>query len=405
MIVAERTHHHRQARDSYHIDMNVWTRGRNAIAFVAMVSWIAALAGYFSNPDRFFQSYLNGFLYFIGVPLGAIFFVMVQYLTGSAWSVPMRRIAENIMVSVPAAFLLFIPIALGLDHLYSWTQPEIMKLPVVAVKSGYLNPQWFTIRAAIYIALWSLWTWRIYSQSVKQDKTGSLEHMHTNSRWSAPGLLMLFLSATLAAWDWSMSLNPTWYSTIFGIYFLAGSGYVFIAVWTLICLWFRKKHILAHTINVEHYHDLGKWLFCMTVFWAYIAFSQYLLIWYANLPEETIYFRQRFEGTWAWWSWALLIGHFIIPFLALIMRATKRNVRALMAMALWIMAAHFVDIYWQVMPTWYHSKGVQLHWLDVACWLAVGSVYALVFWFRVRGSALLPIGDPRFEQGLHFENM
>jgi hypothetical protein len=408
MKLAEHAHS-KHSTDSYFIDNSLWTRGRNGIAFVALVAWIASIAGFIADPNRFFESYLMGYMFCITIPFGAAFFVMIQYLTGSAWSVPMRRLAENVMSTIPVGAILFIPVALGVHHLYEWTHAEWIQNEIAhqpgGGKSGYLNPQWFVIRAAIFFLLWTLWTSRIYSHSTRQDKDGSIEHMHTISRWSAPGLLMLMLSVTLAAFDWNMSLDPHWYSTIFGLYVFAGGGLAFIAVWILICMALRSKGVLKNTINVEHYHDLGKWLFAMTVFWAYISFSQYLLIWYGNLPEETIWFRHRFEGSWAWWSWVLLFGHFIIPFLVLVLRASKRNYRILTTMAIWIVVAHFVDVYWQVMPTFYHSQGISFHWLDITCPVAIASVFALVFWFKVKSHALLPLGDPRFEQGLEFENV
>lgn len=392
-------------KDSYQIDPALWVRGRNAIAFVALLSWVASIAGYFLAPDRFFQSYLVSFLFWIFIGLGAMFFVKVQYLTGSAWSVPMRRIAENIMVTLPLGFLLFLPILLGIHNLYEWSHPDVVaKDALLRAKSAYLNPTGFSLRAFVFFALWSVWSWRIYQQSTKQDTTHSLEQMHTISRWSAPGLLVLFLSVTLASFDWSMSLDPHWYSTIFGLYCFAGGGLAFMCLWTLLCIVFRSKGILANTINLEHYHDLGKWMFALVVFWAYIAFSQYMLIWYANIPEETIWYLHRFEGSWAWMSGALLFGHFVIPFFLLLPRASKRSLPVLRFAAVWLLIFQFVDFYWQVMPT-FHKHGVAPHWLDLATLGAVGSAFALLFWNRMKAHPLLPLGDPRFEQSLHFQNV
>lgn len=396
--------HATHPRDSYTIDSELWTRGRNAIAFVALISSVATLSGFFLAPERFYQSYLVGFLFAIFIILGGMFFVQVQYLTGSAWSVPMRRIAENMIVTVPLGFLLFLPIILGQHHLYEWSHADVVAKDVLLqAKSAYLNSRGFSIRALVFLSIWSLWSWRIYQQSTKQDKTHSLEQMHTISRWSAPGLLVLFLSATLASFDWSMSLDPHWYSTIFGLYCLAGGALSFICVWTLICLGLRGKNVLSNTITIEHYHDLGKWMFALTVFWAYISFSQYLLIWYANIPEETIWFMHRFEGSWSWVSGALLFGHFVIPFFVLISRASKRNRKILRFAAIWLLAFQFVDFYWQVMPT-FHKAGLAVHWLDLAAPAAIISAFALAFWGRMKAHALLPVGDPRFEQGLHFQN-
>jgi hypothetical protein len=399
------TEHATHARDSYQIDGELWTRGRNAIAFIALISWVASIAGYFLAPDRFFQSYLTSFLFWVFIPLGALFFVKVQYLTGSAWSVPVRRIAENIMITIPLGFVLFIPILLGIHNLYHWSHADVVaKDAILQSKAAYLNPTGFTVRAFVFFAIWSLWAWRIYQQSTKQDKTHSVEQMHTISRWSAPGLLILFLSVTLASFDWSMSLDPHWYSTIFGVYCFSGGGLAFVSLWTLICIMLRGKGVLARSINLEHYHDLGKWMFAMVVWWAYIAISQYLLIWYANIPEETVWFIHRFEGTWSWVSFALLFGHFIIPFFVLLPRASKRNLKVLRFAAVWLLVFQYVDWYWQVMPT-FSKHGFALHWLDLATLAAVGSAFALMFWNRMKAHAMLPVGDPRFEQAMHFQNV
>ena len=401
-MIQHATHH--EATDSYYLDGDLWLRGRNAIAFIALISWVACIAGLLTNPARFFQSYLTAFLFVVTIPLAGMFFIMIQYLTGSAWSVPMRRIAENIMITVPFGLILFIPVLLGVHTLYEWSHTEVVaKDAILQSKASYLNPEWFAYRGVIFFLLWTLWAWRIYKNSTAQDKTGALKHMHSISRWSAPGLLLLVLSVTLAAFDWSMSLDPHWYSTIFGLYVFTGAAWAFMATWTLLCILLRERNVLRNTINLEHYHDLGKWMFALTVFWAYISFSQYMLIWYANIPEETIWFMHRFEGSWAWLSVFLLFAHFIIPFFVLLPRANKRKLHILKWSAVAFLVIQYLDFYWQVMPTFYRT-GIVPHWLDIACVGAVGSVMALAFWSRMKAHAILPIGDPRFEQGLQFQN-
>jgi hypothetical protein len=208
------------------MDPALYARGRNGIAFIALLSWIAAIAGYFIDPNRFFQSYLVGFLFSIFIPLGGMFFLMVMYLTGAAWSVTMRRVVENMVVTLPLGFLLVIPILLGMTNLYHWAHPGVTDHDsILRAKAAYLNPTAFVWRSMVYFLLWSLWAVRIYKNSTKQDTTKSLDQMHALSRWSAPGLLMLVLSGTLAAFDWSMSLDPHWYSTIFGLYCFAGGAF------------------------------------------------------------------------------------------------------------------------------------------------------------------------------------
>lgn len=387
--------------DSYVLDEGMWTHGRNVILFVGLVAWALCALGIFTDKTQFFHSYLTAFVYYIAICLGALFFVMVQFLTGSAWSVPVRRFMETISVSLPVGLFLFTPVALGLNDLYGWTRTND---PLILAKSAYLNPTAFLVRAAAYFLIWSVWSINIYRQSTRQDHTQSVENMHAASRWSAPGLLLLFVSGTLASFDWVMSLDARWYSTIFGIYVLAGGGLAFMAVVTLISLGFRSVGVMRQTINLEHYHDLGKWMFALTIFWTYIAFSQYLLIWYANMPEETIFFRNRLVGGWKIWSAILLFGHFLIPFLVLLGRAAKRNLKVLAFMASWILAMHFVDVYWLIAPN-FSKYGVTLHWLDLVTFVAVGSVFSFVFWWRLKKHAIVPIGDLRFEQGLAFRNI
>lgn len=397
--------HFEHTRESWQIDGTFWAKIRNIILFAMLISWLGAIAGYFMDHDRFFSSYLVGFTAITIIPLGCLFFVMVMYLTGAAWSVTMRRIFETIMVTIPVGALLFLPVLLGVHHLYEWSHTDVVaKDEILLGKSAWLNETGFMVRAFIYFAIWSVLAIRIYTNSTRQDKTHSLSHMDSTSRWSAPGLLVAFLSVSFASFDWIMSLNPHWFSTIFGIYFYAGGGLSCMATMVLICLWLRKNGILSNSITVEHYHDLGKWMFALTVFWTYIAFSQYLLIWYANLAEETFFYMDRQVGSWKWVSLALLVGHFIIPFFVLITRTAKRNFKILTFVAIWQLVFCYIDLYWLVMPN-FNKEGVVLHWLDFVCWAAVLSTYALVFWTRLKNHALVPEGDARLEQSLAHINI
>lgn len=398
--------HHAQAkRDSFYLEESQWLKGRNVITFIALIGLLACAAGFAADRTRFFQSYLVSFCFAVTIMLGGMFFVMVQYLTGSAWSITVRRFMETIIAGMPVALLLFIPIALGVHELYSWTHADVIATEaVVRAKAGYLNPEFFTVRAVVYIVLWSLWALAIYGQSTKQDRERSVHQMNACSRWSAPGLLLVTATGTLASFDWIMSLDPKWYSTIFGLYCLSGGALAFFGVLTLIALAMRRSGVLANSITGEHYHDLGKWMFALTVFWAYIAFSQYILIWYANLPEETIFFRNRMVGSWKTMSGVLLFGRFILPFLVLIFRASKRNLTLLGIAAGWVVAMHFLDMYWLIMPN-FSKAGAAPSWMDLAALVGVAGVLGYAFWLRLRKKALVPVGDLRFEQGLNFENI
>ncbi len=358
-----------------------------------------------SDPVRFSAAYLVAFVFFLTIALGSLFFVMLAHLTGSAWSVTMRRIAENVMFTIPAGAVLFLPVAFGLGSLYEWARPEAVAAdPVLQGKAAFLNPQFFFVRAAVYFALWSFWALRLYWLSASQDESGSLSKARSAERWSAPGMLVLTVTVALASFDWLMSLDPHWYSTMFGIYIYSGAALAFFAALALILLAFRGAGVLRHSVNHEHYHDLGKWIFGLTVFWAYIAFSQYMLIWYANLPEETVWFRDRLVGSWRSVAAVLVIGHFFVPFLVLVSRAAKRRLSILGAAAAWVLLMQYTDLYWITMPV-FSKRGFAPSWIDLAALAAVGGTLGLVFWSRFRRRALAPTGDIRFERSLEFTNV
>jgi hypothetical protein len=401
--MAQTQHGHARTPDTYLLPEATWGKVRNSIVFLALVSWVALAIGAYTNRAQFHFSYLTAFAYFSVLAVGAMFYVMIQHLTGSAWSVTVRRIMENIMRAIPVGIVLFLPVALGIHQLYEWSHAEAAKDPLIAKKLGYLNETWFLIRAGIVLGLWSLWSWKLYSFSRKQDESGSLEYTKRAEKWSAPGALMLFVTASIASFDWLMSLEPHWWSTMFGVYTLAGGALAFMAFLILICLGFRRAGYLTSSINEEHYHDLGKWLFALTVFWAYVTFSQYMLIWYSNMPEETFWFKKRFVGSWEGFVPFLIFFHFAIPFFALMPRASKRNLKFLGFFAVWMAVMHYFDLHWVVMPV-LHGKGFAPHWLDLAAFCAVGSAYALVFWSGFRKKPLVPVGDPRLEQCLAFHN-
>lgn len=397
-------HHREHASESYFLQPEAWSAVRNSLALVALVSWLALAAGYALDPRQFHFSYLVAFAFFASVSLGALFFVMMQHLTGSAWSVTVRRLMENMMRTVPLAFLLVLPVFAGIHSLYEWSHAEAAKDPILSAKLGYLNEKWFMLRALIAIALWSVFALRLYAISRRQDESGAIEHTKTAAKWSAPGTVALFLTASMAAFDWVMSLDPHWFSTMYGVYFLAGGAVGFMAILIAVALGLRSAGYLRQSIREEHYHDLGKWLFALTTFWAYVAFSQYMLIWYANLPEETFWFHKRMQGSWAAFGPILAIGHFILPFFTLLPRSNKRNLKLLGFFAGWMTLMHFCDLYWQIMPV-LHAQGVALHWMDAAAWLAAGSAYGLVFWQGLKEKPLVPVGDPRLEQCLAFHNV
>ncbi len=394
---------HPQANDVYIMPVDAWARVRNSLLFVAIAGWIGALIGLASEPESFFASYLVAFLFCISIAIGAAFFVMVEHSTGSAWSVTVRRLMEALMRTMPLFLLLFAPLLFGLHYLYSWSLSGAARDPLLRLKLGYLNPQWFAIRGILVIGLFSLWALILYNKSRRQDSSGALQLTMSAGRWSGPGILLLFIGGSVGAFDWIMSLDARWYSTMFGVIFLAGGAMGFMALLIILCLWLRANLYLVNAVNTEHYHDLGKWLLTLVVFWAYVAFSQYMLIWYGNMPEETAWFLRRLEGSWLYVAYLLIFGHFLVPLFALLPRAVKRNRGSLAFWSAWLLLMHYVDVYWQVMPRFY-PRGFGMHWLSPVCLVAVGATMGLAFWSSFRQTPLVPVGDPRLKQSLAFHN-
>ena len=362
-----------------------------------------ALAG--GNLKQFYHSYLVAFLFFLSLALGGLFFVLVQFATRSGWSVVVRRIAENVMGTLPLFALLFVPVALGAHDLFHWTHAEaVAGDELLQAKQPYLNEGFFYGRAAVYLLIWSALSWYLRRQSVRQDATGDHDVTRKLQAFCAPMLLVYALSLTFAAFDWLMSLDPHWYSTIFGVYFFAGSVVGIYSVMILLVAALRRSGLMGQAVTADHFHDMGKMLLAFVAFWAYIAFSQYFLIWYANIPEETIWFLHRWKGSWKLLSVFMGVGHFALPFFFLLPRTIKRHTGALVAAAVWMLAAHYIDLYWLVMPGLHHH-GVQPHLLDLGALLLVGGLFLGTVGLLMRRGALVPVADPRLPESLSFENV
>jgi hypothetical protein len=356
------------------------------------------------NPKQFFFSWLVSFLFFLSLALGALFFVLVQYASQGGWGIVVRRIGETIFATLPALAVLVLPLLLGLRDLYSWAVPGAAEHDaLLRWKAPFLNVPFFLIRAAVYFGAWCFIALLYYRVSRSQDATGDAAASARLRRLAGPAIIVLALTQTFASIDWIMSLTPHWYSTMFGVYFFAGSFVGFIALLSVIAPAMRGAGLLDTVITAEHLHDLGKFLFAFTAFWAYIAFSQFFLMWYANLPEETIWYKARLEGSWKMMTILLMAGHFGVPFFYLMGRAVKRKGWTLAVGGAWLLAMHFVDLYWQVMPT-LHPDGVRPAVLDVAAFLTIGGCFVAAASWLMRRQALVPLRDPRLAESLAFEN-
>ncbi len=359
---------------------------------------IISLWGLMNNQAQFYHSLLVSFAFWTSVGLGGLFFVMLHHLTGARWSAPVRRLAENFAATLPYLAIIFLAIYLGRHELYHWTHAEaVAEDHLLQWKLPYLNDWFFLVRGIGYFAVWYFLTRLLTKYSRQQDSASPVELIARMRKTSAPGMIVFALTSTFAAFDWLMSLDPHWYSTIFGVYFFAGCAVAIMCALTLTAIFLRKNKVLTDCIGVEHYHDLGRLTFAFTIFWAYMAFSQYFLIWYANIPEETIWFLHRWEGSWKTISLLLVFGHFIVPFFIMITRGAKRNYSMLMIMSVWLLIIHYVDIFWIVMPG-LHKEGFSYSWLDFTTLAGVGGIFLAVFWRRLSRSPLVPLHDPKFQE-------
>ena len=360
-------------------------------------------------------SYLTGFMFWLTIALGGLFFVILHYLARSGWSVVVRRLAEKVAATLPLFALLFLPIPLLFMHdLFHWSDATaVAHDELLQHKAAYLNVGFFNLRALIYFAAWIGLMLYFNRASRQQDDSADLGITARLNKRSAPAMILFGLTLNYAAVDWMMSLDPHWFSTIFGVYVFAGSVIAIFAILILMCLRLQRRGALEGVVTGEHYHDMGKMLFGFVVFWAYIGFSQFMLIWYANIPEETIWFDHRWHGGWQPVSIFLAVGHFAIPFFWLISQPAKRNRFAMTAGALWLLFMHYVDIYWLVMPTPIpsgegHSMAAQVFHpaaSDVACWLGIGGLFIAYLGYLMRQGSLVPKADPRLAESLTFESV
>ncbi len=366
---------------------------------------LLTFAGYFLKSDQFFFSYLVAYLFWVSLALGALFLVLLFHLTGTTWGIVLRRILETVIMVLPYLAIFFIPILLGMHHLYHWSHADVMANdPILSRKAGYLNITFFTIRTLVYFAVWYYIAKKLYKTSLEMDNGATPEQVKTLKKVSAPGMILFALTTTFASFDWIMSLYPHWYSTIFGLYFFSGGLVGMLAFLTWFGLYLRKKGLLKDVITVEHYHDLAKMIFGFIIFWGYMGFSQYLLIWYANIPEETVFYLARWQGSWPVITMTIVFGHFVIPFVALLPRSAKRNLKFLSILSLFVLIMHWIDIFWLVMPV-LHKSGIRFCILDLTSFFGIGGFFMWLFWKQFSKHPLTPVGDPRFKESLNYKNL
>jgi hypothetical protein len=374
------------------------------IGFILMGIGVVGGAGAFLlNAEQAFFNYLLGFMFLMSIGVGALFLISLEYVAGADWSTPLRRIIEFTASITPYLIILAIPILLNMHSLFHWSHTEVVESDkILKEKAPYLNETFFLIRVAIVFALWTLFYFLLTKNSRKQDVSKDQNLTKLNIRLSAVFIPLFAITASVASIDWMMSLEPHWFSTIFGVYFFSGSVLAALAVITFATVKLKEAGYLHPKMVDDHYYSLGALLFAFVNFWGYIAFSQYMLIWYANLPEETFWFLARWQGSWVYISLALIFIHFIVPYSILLSQPAKMDAKKLKFASLWILFAHLLDLYWLILPTYQGESSVLTFVLGLSFPItAIGGII-LLFYFHSKKINMVPVGDPKLERGLKF---
>ncbi|HXM48904.1 MAG TPA: hypothetical protein VN956_13760 [Pyrinomonadaceae bacterium] len=350
---------------------------------------------------QFFHAYLVGFIFWIGITIGSMALLMLQHLTGGAWGLIIRRVLEAATRTLPLMLILFLPILLRLNLIYPWTnKAEMDQVPALREKAAhYLNPAFFTARALVYFAIWLLMMWLLNAWSLEHDRTANGRVLKRLQMMSGPGLGLLIITITFAAIDWVMSLDPAWSSTIFGLIFVASWSLSALAFGILVMSWLARCEPMNAVVRTSHFHDWGNLLMALVMLWMYFAFSQYLIIWSGNLPEETVWYVARKHGGWGVIALGIVILQFAFPFLTLLSRAAKKSPQRLGMLALLILIMRVVDVIWLIEPS-FNRERFHLSWMDLAAPVAIGGLWIATFAWQLQKRSLVPVNDPQLEQAL-----
>jgi hypothetical protein len=359
------------------------------------VGLLLCLLGVYLDPVQFFRSYLVAYLFWLSIPLGCLAILMIHHLVGGTWGAVIRRVLEAATHTLPLLLVLFVPLFFGLRDVYSWANPEVVAQdPALQHKSAYLNMRFFLLRFAGYFAIWLVLAYLLNRGTRRQEEapdSATEESVRRRLRLlSGPGIALYGLTVTFAAVDWMMSLEPFWYSTIYGLrvavsQLLAGLAWAIVVTWLL-----ADREPLMEVVTPDHFQDLGNFLLTFVMAWIYVAFSQYLVIWSGNLPEEIPWYLRRGSGSWGWVALGLLLFHFIVPFVLLLARPLKRRASLLAALAAGLLFVHLVELCWLVMPAFYPA-GLSVHWLDIVAPVGVGGLWTALFLWQLKRRSLLPL--------------
>jgi hypothetical protein len=366
------------------------------------VGLVAVAIGYFMvDFSQFLQSYLIAYMFWIGISLGSLSLLMVQYLSGGAWGLVARRVFEASTRTLPLMALLFIPIAMNLPKLFKWAKPEAINDPIIQLKVAYLNPEFFYLRAVLYFVIWMGLAFFLNKWSKEQDEAAPQPPGPADRRFrvlSGPGMVLHVLAITFMSVDWVMSLEPHFYSTIFGVLILGGQGLSTLAFTILVLQGLSNSKPISVVADAERFHDYGKLMLAFVMLWAYFNVSQLLIIWSANLPEEIPWYIERLQGDWAPWAVVILLGHFVLPFMLLLSRDLKRHGRVLSRVAFLVLVMRIIDFVWTIGPIFRHDYTI--HWMDFAMVAAFAAPWLFLFYRNLGSRALVPANDPYFKDAV-----
>lgn len=378
-------------------DIRRW-RGRALAAGIAAAAVTAV--GLFVAPFQFYRSYLWAYLFVVALSAGPLAWLMLQYLTGGAWGVVIRRPCEAAARTMPLVALMFLPILVGIPNLYPWAHASQMAADaVMRHKQPYLNVPFFVIRAAVYFGGWIFLSGRFSRWSAREDAEGHAAVHGKMAALAGPGLIFWGFSVTFMAIDWVMSMNPDWFSTMFGLLFVAGQGLTAMAFLIALMVLLSYRRPMSEVLTARHLHDLGKFLLTLVMVWAYFAFSQFLIVWAGNLPDEIPWYIARLRGGWEYVALFLVVGQFALPFALLLSRDLKRNFKLLAGIAFFVLAMRLVDLFWMVGPD-FRKESFGLSWMDITAPVALAGIWLAYFLTQLEKRPLLPVNNPHLQEAL-----
>lgn len=364
---------------------------------VGAASMVLFAIGFFVDRAQFFRSYLFAFSFWAGISVGSLALLMLQHMTGGGWGLVIRRVLEATTRTLPLVLILFLPILLGARWIYPWTHAEIMaENAALTEKARYLNLSGFTVRAVIYFGIWLTLAYFLNRWSLMQDKTAEREYTKRMRLISGPGMVLFVFTVTFASIDWFMSLDPEWSSTIYGFIYVASWSLSALAFTIAVMAWLSKHGSMHNVVAQLHFHDLGKLLLALVMLWSYFAFSQFLIIWSGNLPEEISWYLPRIHGTWGVLALAVVVLHFAFPFLFLLSRSFKRNAGKLVIVAVLILVMRLFDLFWMIVPN-FTKETFHVSWMDLVAPIGIGGLWLANFARNLRQRPLIPINDPLYE--------